>query len=157
MGRSGNRPIDTRVAPLCFRARLFPFPNLRWDVVVVAAHRSAIFPDDTAESAKMPDGLWLSTGELSCKSTDGPTVSAVERPPVPLTFEAFPATCPAAMVEGTVMVDATPRVAPLAGMVATSRPRNAPAGRNGRGSEACPQVKIANLALSIVRSRSVPD
>jgi hypothetical protein len=38
----------------------------------------------------MPDGLWLSTGELSCKSTDGPTVSAVERPPVSLTFKPFP-------------------------------------------------------------------
>src|SRR6185295_4145115 len=90
MGRPGNRPIDTRVSPFSFRAWLFPFPSLRRDVVVVAAHRSAIFPDDTAEIPKMPDGLWLSTGELSCKSTDGPTVSAVERPPVSLTFKPFP-------------------------------------------------------------------
>ena len=60
-------------------------------------------------------------------------------------------TCPAAMVEGTFIVDATLRVAPLAA-VATSRPRNAPylAGwsrlaRQGRQPRIGPEASLTHL------------
>jgi hypothetical protein len=68
--------------------------------------------------------------------------------------QAFPATCPTAMVEALSLW--MPHFAPLAGVVATSHPRNAHRAQWSR-HEACSQGKVANLGLSIVKSRSVPD
>src|SRR6516225_6133710 len=44
MCRPGDGPIYVGVPPLFLGTRLFPFPDLWRDVIVVAVHRLAIFP-----------------------------------------------------------------------------------------------------------------